>query len=249
MAKSGIPVARIRSSLEQLRRWLPDVGTSLAQLCLLEESGRLLVRYDDARLAEPCGQLRFDFEIDGGADSIPWPDTESTEELFEMALELDDAGCLPEAEALYRRLTELDPNDPVFHFNLANIEYAQGKLKEAAADYLRTTQLDGEYVEAWSGLGCVLSELGPPKEAIVALRRAIDLVPNYGDAHFNLADVQVVVIIVAEGMPQLTSVEHGELVLRLQDATADTLVLAGQDLAVGAGHNERRPSTEYRHSG
>lgn len=188
LAKRGISTARIRASLEQLRRWLPDVGTSLAQLTLLEESGQLLVRGENDRLMEPSGQLRLDFDQDGGPESLPWPGAETPEELFEHALELDDGGQWAEAEALYRRLVELDPRDPVYRFNLANVEFAQGRAEDAAADYLAVTQLDPEYVEAWSGLGCVLSNLGRCKEAVVAFRRAVQIEPTYGDAHFNLAD-------------------------------------------------------------
>jgi tetratricopeptide (TPR) repeat protein len=75
----------------------------------------------------------------------------------------------------------------VLHFNLASVHYEQGHLEDSAAAYLEATQRDPQYVEAWNGLGCVLSELNRSKEAIVALRRAVQLVPDYGDAHFNLA--------------------------------------------------------------
>jgi len=64
LAKQGISTSRIRAALEELRRWLPNLGTSLSQLAMLEDCGRLLVRYGDSALSESNGQLRFDFDSD-----------------------------------------------------------------------------------------------------------------------------------------------------------------------------------------
>jgi tetratricopeptide (TPR) repeat protein len=187
LARRGVSMSRIRVSLEQLRGWLPNLGASLSQLALLEDSGRLLVRYGEYGLMESTGQLQLDFGIDRETTSVPWSQDVTSDELFDDALEHHDHGRCEEAAALYRRAIELDPKDPVLHFNLANVQYEQGLLDDSCATYLATTQLDPQYVEAWNALGCVLSQMGRSKEAVVAFRRAIELVPDYGDAHFNLA--------------------------------------------------------------
>jgi tetratricopeptide (TPR) repeat protein len=187
LAKRGVSTGQIRASLEQLRRWLPNLGTSLTQLAMLEENGRLLVRFGESGFAESNGQLCFDFEADVEADALPWPELNTPDELFDEALELHDTGRYAEAALAYQRAIELDPTDPVLYFNLANVRYEQGQLDESAAAYLESTQRDPSYAEAWNALGCVLSKLERPEEAIVALRRAVQLVPGYGDAHFNLA--------------------------------------------------------------
>ena len=187
LTKAGVSTSRIRASLEQLRRWLPDLGQSLAQLAMLEDSGRLLLRYDDGGLMESSGQLQFDFATDADAASLPSRGTPTADELFDDALELHDTRPLRRGRERLPRAIELDPRDPVLYFNLANVHYEQGHLDDSAAAYLAATQHDPAYVEAWNALGCVLSQLGRSKEAIVALRRAVELVPDYGDAHYNLA--------------------------------------------------------------
>jgi DNA-binding transcriptional MerR regulator len=187
LARRGVSTGQIRASLEQLRRWLPDLSTSLTQLAMLEDSGRLLVRYGETGLAESDGQLRIDFDSDEESTSLAWPELNTADELFDEALELHDAGHYAGAAAAYRRAIELDPTDPVLYFNLANVFYEQDQLDDSAAAYLEATQRDPEYAEAWNALGCVLSKLERSKEAIVALRRAVQLVPGYVDAYFNLA--------------------------------------------------------------
>ena len=187
LTKRGVSASRIRASLERLRRWLPDLGKSLAQLAVLEDSGRLLLRYGDSGLMESSGQLQFDFATDVDAASLPSHGYPTADELFDDALELHDSARYDEAASAYLRAIELDPRDPVLYFNLANVHYEQGLLDDSAAAYLAATQHDPAYVEAWNALGCVLSQLGRSKEAIVALRRAVELVADYGDAHYNLA--------------------------------------------------------------
>jgi tetratricopeptide (TPR) repeat protein len=187
LAERGVSTRRIRTSLEQLRRWLPNLSASLAQLALLEDHGRLLMRYGECCLVEPTGQLRFDFSAEEETAALSWSECPTADELFDEALELHDSGRHADAAEKYRRAIELDPKDPVLYFNLANVYYELGGLEDSAAAYLKATQLDPQYVEAWNGLGCVLSQLDRSKEAIVSLRRAVQLVPDYGDAHFNLA--------------------------------------------------------------
>jgi tetratricopeptide (TPR) repeat protein len=231
LTKGGVSSVRIRSSLEQLRRWLPTLGTSLAQLALLEDRGQLLVRCGDG-LAEPNGQLRFDFDADGEAAAIPWPELQSADALFDEALELHDSGRHADAAKVYEKAIELDPTDPILYFNVANVYYEQDRLEDSAAAYLEATLRDPEYVEAWNGLGCVLSKLDRSKEAVVALRRAVQLVPSYGDAHFNLASEH-------EQLGQIEAAsKHWRRYLEL-DSTGPWADIAQERLEV---HEQERPA-------
>ena len=47
-------------------------------------------------------------------------------------------------------------------------------------------ELDEDYVEARSNLGCVLAELGDLELAVAAFEGALALHPDYADAHFHL---------------------------------------------------------------
>ena len=118
---------------------------------------------------------------------LRWPELQTANELFDEALRLHDEGHLQDAALAYSRAIELDPTDPVLHFNLARVQYELDRLEDSAAAFLEATQRAPDYAEAWYGLGYVLSALARSKEAIVAFRRAVQLVPEYGDAHYSLA--------------------------------------------------------------
>src|SRR5205807_4935154 len=60
-AQAGVAPQRIRRSLEQLTKWMPEVEGSLAQLAVLEKDGQLVVRLREGQLAEPTGQGLLDF--------------------------------------------------------------------------------------------------------------------------------------------------------------------------------------------
>jgi tetratricopeptide (TPR) repeat protein len=105
----------------------------------------------------------------------------ATIELHENKLE--DAG--KHAQAALAQ----SPNDA---FNLAilgKVELAQGKL-DAAFDVLsRAAKSDPQNPEMENYLGATLAQKGLRAQAETAFRKAIELDPNYGDAHNNLAVV------------------------------------------------------------
>ncbi|HWB08364.1 MAG TPA: tetratricopeptide repeat protein [Pirellulales bacterium] len=190
LTSAGVGPQEIRESLEQLRNWLPGIDAPLAQLTLLQQDGRLLVRLDDDQLAEPSGQLHFDFM----AGSANEPDVvafsgKTADAWFEEALELEDRNRPAEAAAAYREAIRLEPDDPVLHFNLGNALYACHKMAAAAEHFRRATECDAAYVEAWNNLGNVLAELDQRDQAIDAYQKALRLVPTYSDAQHNLAVV------------------------------------------------------------
>ncbi len=57
LLQEGLPLAKIRESLERVRDWMPGMDSPLTQLSMLEDNGRILVRLTDGRLAETSGQL------------------------------------------------------------------------------------------------------------------------------------------------------------------------------------------------
>ena len=193
LVQAGVPVARIRQSLRQLRKWLPDVENPLAQLPLLDHDRQILVRLEDSKIADPDGQLYFPFpEFTPGAPverPIQIPDASRTvEEWIDLGLRHESEACLEEAERAYRRALRISGPDAEACFNLGNVVYSRGDKKQAAHLFLEAVRLDEEYVEAWNNLGNVLAELEELREAIGAYRKALDIEPLYADAHFNLAE-------------------------------------------------------------
>jgi tetratricopeptide (TPR) repeat protein len=196
LIRSGVGVDRIRRSLLALKAWNPDFDACLAQLCILEREGELLVRLEDGRVAETNGQLLFDFAwtMDGngsGGSIAPFVDfrPRTPEGWFDLALRREDAGRLEEAAEAYREALLLEDRRPETYFNLGNVLYSLGRREEAAGRFRDAVALDGEYVEAWNNLGNALSDIGRADEAIEAFRRALAVEPTYPDAHFNLAEV------------------------------------------------------------
>ncbi len=61
-----------------------------------------------------------------------------------------------------------------------------GRLKEAIFGYKALIKENKVAAEVFCGLGQVLLENDDTDSAIIAFRRAIEIKPNYGNAHFNL---------------------------------------------------------------
>ena len=195
LAASGVPAAKIRSSLEQIARWLPDGEQIMGRLDMYAR--RLRVRLSDGGWAEPSGQRLIPFERDASpagarVSSFPVdsPPAEPGQDLDPQseAEAAEDRGDLVAAARGYARVIESHPDAEAF-FNLGNILYQLAREGEAAEQYLKALELDPEFAEAWNNLGNALVALGKPEGAVSAYRRALSLEPDYPDAHCNLATV------------------------------------------------------------
>jgi tetratricopeptide (TPR) repeat protein len=79
------------------------------------------------------------------------------------------------------------PADAIARYNRGVGLQAQGKLKEAIAEYRAAIRIMPDYVEAHSNLGNALRAQGKTAEAVDAYRAAIRINPSYGELHNNLA--------------------------------------------------------------
>jgi len=75
---------------------------------------------------------------------------------------------------------------PSFHYNLAIVHKAQGKLKQAAASYQHAIALKPDYADAHNNLGNIFKLLGKPEEALASFERALQARPGNPDSHYNL---------------------------------------------------------------
>jgi tetratricopeptide (TPR) repeat protein len=109
------------------------------------------------------------------------------DEAFVLAQSAEESGDLQSAESLYRRVMNLDPDDPVAGLNLGNLLRAQNRTVEAEAAYRRAAKADPKFAPAWHNLADLLDESGRLTEAVDCARRALTADPQYADAMFNLA--------------------------------------------------------------
>ncbi|KGG20674.1 tetratricopeptide repeat protein [Prochlorococcus marinus] len=102
---------------------------------------------------------------------------------------LKDLGKLKDAELLYRKAIEINPNFAIAHSNLGTIFKDIGKLKDAELSYRKAIEINPDYAEAHSNLGTILNEVGKLKDAEISYRKAIQLNPNFGVAYSNLGGI------------------------------------------------------------
>ena len=67
----------------------------------------------------------------------------------------------------------------------------QGKLDDALDVLAQAAKLDPKNAEIQNHLGLVLSQKGLRREAETALRKSVELDPNYAGAHNNLAVIYI----------------------------------------------------------
>jgi tetratricopeptide (TPR) repeat protein len=187
LAQAGVSLKRLRRNLERLRKWLPNLGDPLAQLAVMEQNGDMLVRLEDGQLAEPTGQLHFDFaEAPPSIAKRASVEDRTGDEWFELARECERSGRLQEAADAYRQSLLLDRPHPDVCYNLANVLYALDQKPAAVERYHQALELDSHFAPTWNNLGNVLADLGRSEEAIQAFRKALEIEPQMASARHNL---------------------------------------------------------------
>jgi len=107
--------------------------------------------------------------------------------LANLAVVQLEAGHLDLAEKNVKAALAEDPEDSFSLRTLGIIEFRQSKYDESLDVFSRAAKRDPDDPEIQNYLGMVLAEKGMRGPAETALRKAIQLRPNYGAAHFNLA--------------------------------------------------------------
>jgi predicted TPR repeat methyltransferase len=106
--------------------------------------------------------------------------------LHSAGIEAYRAGHLEVAADLIAKAIAANGHMPEFHYNLAIVLRAQGKLKEAAASYERAILLKPDYADAHNNLGNIRKTLGNRDKARACFERALHLKPGNPDTHYNL---------------------------------------------------------------
>lgn len=197
LLERGVPLRRIRRSVEDLRERVPELEHPLGALRVwLPGSGRLVARHGDA-LVEPDGQLVLDFEGAGGdaaevaalePAAAERPDPETANAWFEEGCRTDaEPSTWDEALHAYRRALEADPDFADAHCNLGTVHYNRGARAEARRCYEAALRRERFHLEANFNLAGLLEEEGAFEAALRHYRRALHADPLLADGHLAAA--------------------------------------------------------------
>ncbi len=205
---AGLSAQKVRKNLEALRRALPgDVHPAL-RMRICSDGDTLVALADDVAFVPATGQVVMAFNLpalggqiaelipgDAPASAAPAPvEDEATEAnlgpsaytCFMEACAAEDRGDNAEAEALYLRALDSDPQLAAAMTNLGNLRYRTGDVPGARAMYERALSHDPAQAEARYNLGNILEDLGEHDLAIAELKRVTQAAPDFADAHYNL---------------------------------------------------------------
>jgi DNA-binding transcriptional MerR regulator len=197
MLAKDVSIRDVAKAIGALRRTLPRIARPLQELKIVSDGRRVVVRAPGGEQFEPTtGQLVLDFNVEtlrSDVVRVLRPGSaagraKTAYELYTRASALDeDPATFDEAEALYVRALQLDPELAIAYTNLGNIRFRRGDEKGAEELYRRALSLDDRQPEAHYNLGYVMLERGHAKEAAHYFDRALERDPRFSDAHFNLA--------------------------------------------------------------
>lgn len=205
---SGVSREELEASLVRLRNLWPDAARSLAQLELLARDSHVLIR-DTEGLREPAsGQRHFDFEPpspplqsdDANAEmgehpaTLPMADLDdrvrwSTDDWVREGCWLLETNEIAAAIEAFRLCLMERPADPELNFLLAEALYRRGNVDGAIERYYAAVEADHNYIEGWMQLGCLHAERREFAAALDALDVALDLHPDYPDAHWHAGNI------------------------------------------------------------
>lgn len=111
-----------------------------------------------------------------------------TAALLEAALGHHRAGRLAMAEKAYRRVLEIEPEEPTAEHLLGLVAYQEGRYQEALTRMVRATELAPTYAEAHHNLGNLYLDAKKHAQALECYDRALALIPDYASALANKGD-------------------------------------------------------------
>lgn len=194
---------RIRRSLEDLRKHLPDT-MPLSGLSISAVGDRVVVRDGTSHFQVDDGQyvLGFDVSVDKGVLRVverkpePAKNEDEIHDWFGQALELEETDPKQAIKA-YERAVDADPENVAAWINWGRLLHEQSKLSEAEKVYRRALEQSGPDALLLFNLGVVLEDLGCTSAALETYQSAIEEDPSFADCHFNLARLYE-----AQGQPQ-----------------------------------------------
>jgi tetratricopeptide (TPR) repeat protein len=113
------------------------------------------------------------------------------ENCHRLAYVYSRAGRISDAEALYRRAIDVDPEYVDSRVNLAELVSARSQPDAAIAILQEAVRINPDHPEARTNLANLLRSLGRLEDAESHYRHVIRTTPTYADASFNLGEMLV----------------------------------------------------------
>jgi hypothetical protein len=105
--------------------------------------------------------------------------------LIKQGLALHQQNKLPEAEAIYKQILRIQPNN-FSALQLIGTMYTQTKNHSQAINFLtKAIKINPQFAPCYNNLGLALQELNRLDEALASYDKAITIKPDYADAHYN----------------------------------------------------------------
>ena len=198
LLERGVPLRRIRRSVQRVRERIPELERPLDALRLGGEGGQRIVFRHRGQLVDPDGQLVLDLEgaVVAGSEPVSLashvPESPAAEldalDWFERGCQLDGLpSAEPEAEDAYLRALECDPTFADAHCNLGAIRQQRGEREAARASYEAALEHEAAHVEARFNLAGLDEEEGDSESALRHYKRLLALDPAHAEAHLNAA--------------------------------------------------------------
>ena len=197
LLEKGVPLRRVRKSVEALKGALPNVVRPLSELRVVADGKTCIVEGPDRRWDPATGQLVLDFDVRTLRDEVVRMLRPSSVDPVRRRMAYDsylegcrldeDPATYAAAEAAYRKALELDQSFAHAHTNLGNLHFRKGDGKAAEQSYQLALALDPDQPEELYNLGFLSFERGETTAATQLFHRAVAVDPSFADAHFNLA--------------------------------------------------------------
>lgn len=193
LIEANVPRKRIRRSLEDLRRHLPET-MPLSGLSIGAVGDRVVVRDGAAHFQVDDGQyvLGFDVSVEKGVLRVverkpePVQEAEEAQDWFDKGLELEETDWRAACDA-YERATQEHPSNAAAWINWGRLLHEHDKARDAERIYRRALESCGPDALLLFNLGVVLDDLGRMDAALETYQAAIGEDPNLADCHYNLA--------------------------------------------------------------
>ena len=200
---ANIPARRIRRSLANLRRELPE-SVPLSGLSISAVGDHVVVRDGEAHRQIDSGQylLGLDVTVENGVlhvverpqpPAAPSPATGSSaasepppQGWFAQALELESHD--PDAAlSAWRHAADEDPRNAAAWTNWGRLLHERGRTQQAAEVYRQALTHAGPDALLLFNQGVLLEDLGDQAAALEAYQTALAEDPDLADCHYNLA--------------------------------------------------------------